>query len=79
MVSQRLGRNLVTEQQESIATNIFSAALNFYHFIYLVIFGWLGLHCCTGFSLVAPSRVYSLVAVHGPLIAMASLVAEHEL
>ena len=45
-----------------------------------VIFGctrssWL----CAGFSLVVASRIYSLVAVRGLLIAVASLVAEHSL
>ena len=34
-------------------------------------FAALGLHCCVSFSLVAASRDYSLVAVHGLLIAMA--------
>ena len=38
----------------------------------------LGLHCCADFPLVEASRGYSLVAVHGPLIAVASLV-EHRL
>ena len=33
-----------------------------------------GLCCCMGFSLVAGSRGYSLVAVHGLLIAVASPV-----
>ena len=36
----------------------------------------LGLHCCVGFSLVVASRGYSLAAVHGLVIAVASLV-EH--
>ena len=36
----------------------------------------LGLHCCSGFSLVAASRGYSLVGVPGLLIVVASLVAE---
>ena len=36
----------------------------------------LGLHCYTGFSLVAAGRGYSLLAVHGLLTAAASLVAE---
>ena len=36
-----------------------------------------GLHCYTGFSLVAVSGGYSLVAVRTLLIAMASLVAKH--
>ena len=39
----------------------------------------LSLCCCTGFSLVALSRGYSLVAVHRLLIAVASLVVEHML
>ena len=39
----------------------------------------LGLHCCSGFSLVLVSRGYSLVAGHRPLIEMASLLAEHGL
>ena len=39
----------------------------------------LGLCCCMGFSVVAESRGYSLAAVRGPLIAVASLVAEHGL
>ena len=39
----------------------------------------LGLHCCVGFSLVVESRGYSLVAVCGLLIAMASLIEEHSL
>ena len=39
----------------------------------------LGLHCGVGFSLVVISRDYSLVAVSGPLIAVASLVVEHGL
>ena len=34
---------------------------------------------CAGFSLVVASRIYSLVAVRGLLIAVASLVAEHGL
>ena len=34
------------------------------------------LSCCTGFSLVAASRGYSLVAVLGLLIAVASPIAE---
>ena len=34
------------------------------------------LHCCSGFSLVAASRGYSLIEVHGLLIVVAALVAE---
>ena len=43
-----------------------------YLFIYFI-FDCAGLHCCVGFSLVAESRGYSLVAVHRLLISVASL------
>ena len=36
----------------------------------------LDLHCCVGFSLVAPSRGYSPVAEHRLLIVVASFVAD---
>ena len=49
----------------------------FYLSIYLVL-AILGLCCCVGFSPVAASGGYSLVAVHRLLIAVASLV-EHRL
>ena len=39
----------------------------------------LGLHWCSGFSLVAASRGCSLVVVCGLLIAVASLVMQHVL
>ena len=39
----------------------------------------LGPRCCTGFSLVAESRGYSLAVVHRLPIAVISLVAEHGL
>ena len=50
-------------------------------FIYLFILflAVLCLRLCAGFSLVAASRGYSLVAVLGLLIAVASLVLEHRL
>ena len=47
-------------------------------FIYLF-FSVLGLRCCVGFSPVAASRGYSLVAVCRLLIAVVSPVAEHRL
>ena len=47
-------------------------------FIYLSL-AVLGLSCCVGFSLVVTSGGYSLVAVCGLLIAVASLVVEHRL
>ena len=39
----------------------------------------LDLHCCSWLSLVAVGAGSSLVAVHGLLIVVASLVAEHGL
>ena len=52
---------------------------NLFFLIIIIILAALGLCCCTGFSPVAASRGYSLVAVPGLLIALASLVAEHRL
>ena len=50
----------------------------FNSFIYLFL-AVLGLHCCIGFCLVAATGGSSLAAVHGLLVAVASLVAEHGL
>ena len=47
-----------------------------YVFLFLAV---LDLHCCSGFSLVAGNKDYSLVAVLGLLIAVASLLTEHRL
>ena len=52
--------------------------LNFVYLFYLFM-AVLGLCCSAGFSLVVASGGYSLVAVHGLLIAVVSLVAEHGL
>ena len=41
--------------------------------IYLIL-TVLGFHCCAGFSGVVANRSYSLVVVHGLLIAVASFV-----
>ena len=57
----------------------FSLSLLKNNFIYLLISGCAGFCCCSGSSLVAASRNYSLVAVPGLLIVVASLVAEHGL
>ena len=54
-------------------------SLFLFKIILFLFFAALGLCCCTGFSLVEASRDYSLVAVHGFLIVMASLAAEHRL
>ena len=45
-----------------------------YNFIFLFILVVLGLHCCTGFSLVAVSRGSSLLAVQGLPTVVAFLV-----
>ena len=51
-------------------------SLTFYNlFIYLL--GVLGLRRCSGFSLIAESGCYSLVAVRGLLILVATFVAEY--
>ena len=51
---------------------------SFNNFIYLFL-AVLGLRCHAGFSLDAESRGYSVVEVHGLLIVVVSLVAEHRL
>ena len=61
----------------------------FYIYIYIFIYSFLvrfffflavlGLHCCPGFFLVVVNGGYSLVVVHGLLIAVAFLVAGHRL
>ena len=52
-----------------------SSGCAFFFQIYLFfIFGCAGSFCCTGFSLVVASGIYSLVAMCGLLIAVASLV-----
>ena len=48
-------------------------------FYLFVCFDYCGSLLCTGFSLVASSRGYSLAAGLGLLTAVASLVAEHRL
>ena len=52
--------------------------LHFFNEVLNNLFIWavLGLHCSVSFSLVAVSRGYSVVVVHGLLMAMPSLVAE---
>ena len=47
-------------------------------FIYLLL-AVLGLCCCAGFSLVAASRGYSLLATQGLLVAAVSPVVAHRL
>ena len=55
---------------------------NFYSFIYLFILLFLaalGLHCCTRALSSCGERGLLFVAVHGLLVAVASLVLEHRL
>ena len=54
------------------------AVYTFINFFFKVL-AVLGLHCCTGCSLVAASGGYSLVAACRLLIAVASFVAEQGL
>ena len=63
-----------------ILLQFYLKTVKIYLFIYLFI-AVLGLHCCIDFSLVVvvASRGYSLVALCGLLIVVASLVAEHRL
>ena len=49
----------------------------FFNCIYLLL-SMRGLHRWVGFSLGAASGGYSLVGVHGLLVAVASLVVEHK-
>ena len=53
---------------------LYSLCLFFFFFS-----GCAGSSCCEGFSLIAASAGYSLVAVYRLLIAVTSLVAEHGL
>ena len=48
-------------------------------FFFFFFSGCAGSSCCEGFSLIAASAGYSLVAVYRLLIAVTSLVAEHGL
>ena len=48
-----------------------------FFFLIILFLAVLGLHCCTGFSLVVARGGYSLMAMHGLLISVASLVAGH--
>ena len=52
------------------------ALSNSYIYLFLAV---LGLHSCTAFSLITASGGYTLVALWGLLIVVASLAAEHEL
>ena len=64
---------------ENQVSFLFFISLFFNSFIYLVIFGCTVSLLLWGFSPVVASEDYSLVVEHGFLIAVASLVADHEL
>ena len=49
------------------------------HLFYLFIFGCLGLRCCAWAFFSCGERGLLFLAVHGLLIAVSSLVAEHQL
>ena len=53
--------------------------LSSFPYLFLIVLLSYVLVAAHGFSVVAESRRYSLVAVHGLLFAVASLVAEHRL
>ena len=58
----------------NICGYIFIFCINLFIYLFLAV---LGLRCCEGFSLVAASGGYSLLAVHGLLIVVTALVVEH--
>ena len=60
--------------EPSFGPQVYAFFKNIILFISLFILVVLGLHCCAGFSLVAVSRGYSLLAEQGLLIVVASLV-----
>ena len=64
----------MTKQQHG--NHIFIYLLLNYVYLFLAV---LGLCCCVGSSIVVMSGAYCLVVGCGLLIAVASLVAEHEL
>ena len=66
-----------TTEQLSTHTPIQNKSFVFYKIILFIYFAVLGLSCCSGFSLVAVSGGYSVVAVYELLIAVASLALEH--
>ena len=67
--------HLILEASQDLTLSVTS---DFPFFLKLILFCTvLGLHCCTGFSVVMESGGSSLVVVCGLLIVMASLVTEH--
>ena len=65
--------------RSEVATIRKSSGLWYKDFFFKLYLAVLGLHCCSGFSLVVASGGYSLGAVHGLLIVVPSLVADNRL
>ena len=57
-------------------SNSLSRRVSFLIILCIYFLAVLGLHCSVGFSLAAAIRAYSLVVVHGLLIAVAFLVEQ---
>ena len=58
----------------AVSVTVLPLTVSSFLLLYFLSLAVLGLRCCSGFSLVVVSRSYSLVAVQGLLISMASLV-----
>ena len=76
-----VGPPLSRSQSDSADCLMALLPLRFLFFLYIIVFIYLfwavlGLPCCIGFCLLVASRGYCLVALHGLLRAVASLV-EH--
>ena len=63
----------------TLTHNVSSGVFSFSYLIILFLFDCTGSLLLLGLSLVTVSRGYPLVAVHGLLLAVASLVAERRL
>ena len=75
--SQKASAQRVPTLRRVPAKHFFLNPIQFLKLIYLFTFGCAGSSLLCGLSLVVESEGYSLVAVRGLLIAVASLVAEH--
>ena len=80
MMGVRAGERDYAEQREAVCgVEAKHRLFFFFKFIYLLFLAELGLFCCAGFSVDAPSVGCPLAAMHKLLMAVASLVAEHRL
>ena len=65
--------------EQSYSKNRDESVMLFFFFFFYLFFALLGLHCCSrAFSCYSELRLLFIV-VHGLLVALASLVAEHTL